>query len=237
VIAAWLVHLYTASGFVLAFLATEATIAHDYRRAFLWLWLQVVIDATDGWLARAANVTEHLPWFSGSKLDDLVDYLTYVFVPALMVWHGMLVPAPLATLVACVLLVSSGFGFSRLDAKTTDHFFTGFPSYWNVVVLYLVELGWQPRTNAAVLIGLSVLVFVPMRFVYPSRTPILPVLTNGLGAIWSASILAILWWQPDGRQALMAWTLLYPAYYVTLSLWLELCRFRARAPVVKRRPA
>jgi hypothetical protein len=76
-----------------------------------------------------------------------------------------------------------------------------------------------------------------MRFVYPSRTPILPVLTNGLGAIWSASILAILWWQPDGRQTLMAWTLLYPAYYVALSLWLELGRFRARTPVVKRRSA
>ena len=156
-IGAWLVHLYTASGFILAFLATEATIDHDYRRAFLFLWLQVVVDATDGWLARAANVTARLPWFSGSKLDDLVDYLAYVVVPALMVWHGMLVPAALATPVACAMLVSSGFGFSRLDAKTSDHFFTGFPSYWNVVVLYLVELGWPPWTNAVLLLGLALM--------------------------------------------------------------------------------
>jgi phosphatidylcholine synthase len=226
VIAAWLVHLYTASGFVLAFLATEATIDHDYRRAFLFLWLQVVVDATDGWLARAARVAERLPWFGGGKLDDLVDYLTYVFVPALMVWHGMLVPNTLATLVACAMLVSSGFGFSRLDAKTSDHFFTGFPSYWNVVVLYLVELGWPSWTNAALLLGFAVMVFVPMRFVYPSRTRILPVLTNGLGAVWSASILAILWWQPEDKRLLMTWTLLYPAYYVGLSLWLELDRLR-----------
>jgi len=221
VIGAWFVHFYTASGFALAFLATEATIAHDYRRAFLFLWLQVVVDATDGWLARAANVAARLPWFSGSKLDDLVDYLTYVFVPALMVWHGMLVPGAVATLVACAMLVSSGFGFSRLDAKTSDHFFTGFPSYWNVVVLYLVELGLAPWTNAALLLGLVVLVFVPIRFVYPSRTGILPVLTNGLGAVWSASILAILWFQPEGRRGFMAWTLLYPVYYVGLSLWLQ----------------
>ena len=227
-IAAWLVHLYTASGFVLAFLATEATIAHDYRRAFLWLWLQVVVDATDGWLARAAKVTERLPWFSGSKLDDLADYLTYVFVPALMVWHGMVVPAPLATLVACAMLVSSGFGFSRLDAKTTDHFFTGFPSYWNIVVLYLFELHWTPWTNGMILLGLAALVFVPIRFLYPSRTPVWPILSNGLGALWGASVLVIAWQHPNPPRWLVVASLAYPALYVGLSLWLEHQRFKTR---------
>ncbi len=226
-IGAWLVHLYTASGFVLAFLATQATIAHDYRRAFLFLWLQVVVDATDGWLARAAGVAERLPWFSGSKLDDLVDYLTYVFVPALMVWHGGIVPHVWATPVACAMLVSSGFGFSRLDAKTSDHFFTGFPSYWNVVVLYLFELGWPLWTNAAVLLGLCLLVFVPLRFVYPSRTRTWPMLTNVLGAVWSGSVLLVVWFEPDGRRGLMALSLVYPVYYVGLSLWLGFGRMRA----------
>jgi len=86
VISAWLVHAYTASGVVLALLATRAVIDYNYRAAFFWLWLQVVIDATDGALARAARVSERIPWFDGSKLDDVVDYLTYVFVPALFVW-------------------------------------------------------------------------------------------------------------------------------------------------------
>jgi phosphatidylcholine synthase len=92
VIAAWLVHAYTASGVVLAFLAARAVIDFNYRAAFFWLWLQVVIDATDGFLARRARVAERIPWFDGGKLDDIVDYLTFVFVPALCVWRALLVP-------------------------------------------------------------------------------------------------------------------------------------------------
>ena len=128
IVAAWLVHLYTASGFVLAFLATIAVIEGDYRSAFLYLWLQVAVDATDGWLARRAKVSERLPGFSGKTLDDLVDFLTYVFVPALAVWRGAIVPEAWATPVGSAMLLASGFGFSRVKAKTADHFFTGFPS-------------------------------------------------------------------------------------------------------------
>ena len=135
-----LVHLYTASGFVLAFLATIAVIEGDYRLAFLYLWLQVAVDATDGWLARRARVTARVPEFSGKTLDDLVDFLTYVFVPALAVLWGGIVLGGWATTVGSAMLLSSGFGFSRVKAKTSDHFFTGFPSYWNIVVLYLFVL-------------------------------------------------------------------------------------------------
>ena len=94
VIAAWLVHAYTASGLVLALLAARAVIDFDYRAAFFWLWLQVLIDATDGLLARRARVAERIPWFDGGKLDDIVDYLTYVFVPALFVWRACWCPTP-----------------------------------------------------------------------------------------------------------------------------------------------
>ena len=87
-IVAWLVHLYTATGLILALLATRAVIDFNYRAAFFWLWLQVVIDATDGFLARRSRVAERIPWFDGGKLDDVVDYLTYVFVPALFVWRA-----------------------------------------------------------------------------------------------------------------------------------------------------
>ncbi|HET9269398.1 MAG TPA: CDP-alcohol phosphatidyltransferase family protein, partial [Vicinamibacterales bacterium] len=145
---AWLVHLYTASGFVLAFLAAQAAIDHDFRAAFLYLFAQVLVDATDGALARAARVSERLPWFSGSKLDDLVDYLTYVFVPALIVWRGLLVVDPWTTVVPSAMLLASGYGFSHMNAKTSDHFFTGFPSYWNIVVAYLFVLQLPPDVNA-----------------------------------------------------------------------------------------
>ena len=125
---AWFVHLYTASGIVLAFLAARAIIDFDYRTAFVWLWIQVVVDATDGYLARLVRVRERIPWFDGAKLDDIADYLTYVFVPALFVWRGALVPNAWALPVAAAMLLSSAYGFNRNDAKTPDHFFTGFPS-------------------------------------------------------------------------------------------------------------
>ena len=101
----------------------------------------------------SARVAEQIPWFDGGKLDDIVDYLTYVFVPALFVWRAVLVPDKWTMPVAAAMLLSSAYGFSRKDAKTADHFFTGFPSYWNVVVFYLLVAGLSSWVNAAVLLA------------------------------------------------------------------------------------
>jgi phosphatidylcholine synthase len=221
VIAAWLAHLYTASGAVLGFLAAGRVIEDDYRGAFLWLALQVVVDATDGALARRFRVSERLPWFNGARLDDIVDYVTYVFVPALIVWRAPLVPEAWTLTVASAMLLSSGYGFSREDAKTTDHFFTGFPSYWNIVVFYLMIASWPPAMNAAILLSLSVLVFVPIRWVYPSRTLVWRVPTNALGALWGVAILAMLWQFPTVAPSLFLASLIFPIYYAVLSLALH----------------
>jgi phosphatidylcholine synthase len=217
-IAAWLVHLYTASGFVLAFLAAVAAVDHDFRSAFFFLAVQIAVDATDGVLARAARVSERLPWFSGSKLDDLVDYLTYVFVPALIVWQALLVVDPWTHVVPAAMLLASGYGFSRTDAKTTDHFFTGFPSYWNIVVFYLFLLDLGPWLNAMILLGFAALVFVPIRYIYPSRTPVLAWPTNLLGVAWGAAMLVTMWQYPAFSRTLVLVSLAYPAYYFVLSL-------------------
>lgn len=226
-IAAWLAHLYTASGFVLALLATRAVIESDYRTAFFWLWLQVVVDATDGFFARRARVGERLPWFDGGKLDDIVDYLTYVFVPALIVWRGVLVPDAWTIPVASAMLLSSGYGFNRKDAKTVDYFFMGFPSYWNAVTFYLLVTGWPAWVNAAVLIAFAILVFVPIRYVYPSRMPVLRVTTNLLGVIWSALILLMLWQYPAVSRLVLWASFVFPAYYFGLSFVLHVRRGRA----------
>src|SRR5688572_22132999 len=193
---AWLAHLYTASGAVLAFLAARAVIEHDYRTAFFWLGIQIAVDATDGLLARALRVKERTPGFDGAKLDDIVDYLTYVFVPALFVWRAILVPDAWIPWVVSAMLLSSAYGFNRPDAKTADHFFTGFPSYWNIVVFYLLVTGFASIVNAAILVALAALVFVPIRYVYPSRTPVLQWPTNILGVIWAALMLVMLWEYP-----------------------------------------
>jgi phosphatidylcholine synthase len=227
-IAAWLVHAYTASGIVLAFLAARAFIEFDYRTAFFWLWVQVFIDATDGLLARRLRVRERIPWFDGAKLDDITDYLTYVFVPALFVWRGALVPNVWVLPVVTAILLSSAYGFNRADAKTSDHFFTGFPSYWNAVTFYLLVAGWPSEVNAAILVVFAVMVFVPIRYVYPSRTLEWRVVTNVAGAIWAGLMLLMLWQYPAVSERVFWLSLAYPSYYFLLSFWLHFRRSPSR---------
>ena len=218
---AWLVHLYTASSAVFAFLALTRIFYDRYPDAFFWLFLAVAVDATDGVLARRAQVSERLPWFNGSKLDDIVDYLTYVFVPAFFIWHALLVPDIWAIPIAALMLLSSAYGFNREDAKTTDHFFTGFPSYWNVVAFYLYVGQWPPMLNAVILLVCVALVFVPIGYVYPSRTPVLQVPTLVLGALWGVLMIAMLFQAPDVSRVIFWLSFVFPLYYVVLSLILH----------------
>ena len=221
---AWLAHVYTASGAVLAFLAARAVVDHDYRTAFFWLGVQIFVDATDGLLARALRVDERLPSFNGAKLDDIVDYLTYVFVPALFVWRAALVPDAWTLWVAGSMLLSSAYGFNRADAKSADHFFTGFPSYWNIVVFYLLVARLPAAVNAIILLALAVLVFVPIRYLYPSRTRVLMWPTNILGAVWGVLMLMMLWQYPAISRPIFIASLVFPIYYVVVSLRLQLRR-------------
>lgn len=220
-IAAWLVHAYTASGIVLAFLAARAFIEFDYRTGFFWLLVQVFIDATDGLLARRMRVRERIPWFNGAKLDDITDYLTYVFVPALFVWRGALVPNDWVLPVVAAILIASAYGFNCTDAKTADHFFTGFPSYWNVVTFYLLVARWPSLVNAAILVVFAVLVFVPIRYVYPSRTPAYSVVTNVAGVVWAGLMMLMLFQYPAVSKTVLWVSLGYPLYYFLLSFWLH----------------
>jgi len=221
---AWIAHLYTASGAVFAFLAALAVIEFDYRAAFFWLAIQVIVDATDGVLARALRVSERVPWFNGAKLDDIVDYLCYVFVPALIVWRAILVPDTWTMSVVGAMLLSSAYGFNRADAKSPDHFFTGFPSYWNIAVFYMLVLRLPDRVNGVILLVLAVMVFVPIRYVYPSRTPVLRRLTNVLGAIWGVLIGVMLWQYPAISPPVLWASMVFPVYYFGLSFWLQFTR-------------
>lgn len=221
---AWVAHLYTASGVVVAFLATAMTFAHDFRAAFLFLVLACFIDSTDGVLARAVRVKERLPHFDGAKLDDIVDYLTYVFVPALIVWQAELVPVALPICAAMLLSSAYGFGHSGAKVESHDHFFTGFPSYWNIVVIYLYVAQLPQRTNAIILAALAVLVFVPIRYLYPSRTRTLKIPTLALGATWAALFAWIIWRLPAVDGPWTPLSLIFPVYYVALSLWLQFRR-------------
>ena len=220
--AAWGVHLYTGSGAVVALLALAAAVRGDYRGSFAWLTVAFFLDCTDGTLARAARVKEVLPHFDGSKLDDIVDYLTYVFVPVVIVCRAGLVPdSSGGMIVAAMPLLASAYGFCNAAAKTPDHFFTGFPSYWNVVALYLYALRAPTWFNVAVLVFLSAMVFVPIRYLYPSRFPAARGLTIALGIVWFFSVVALLGQFPTPSRGLAIASLFFPAYYVLISLRLH----------------
>ncbi len=217
----WIAHLYTATGTVWALLATAATFAHNFRSAFIFLAVATFVDSTDGVLARAFKVKERLPQFDGALLDNIIDYMTYVFVPALIVWQADVVPVPLP--VCAAMLLSSAYGFAHTAAKVEagDHFFTGFPSYWNIVVLYLYILQLPQAANAAILVVLAILVFVPIRYLYPSRTKTLQMPTLILGAAWAALTTWMIFRLPATDGPWAALSLVFPAWYVGLSLWLH----------------
>jgi phosphatidylcholine synthase len=217
----WVAHFYTATGTVWALLATAMTFAHNFRAAFIFLIVATFVDSTDGVLARAFRVKELLPQFDGALLDNIIDYMTYVFVPALVVWQADLVPS--AFPVCAAMLMSSAYGFAHTAAKVEsgDHFFTGFPSYWNIVVAYLYVFQLPQLTNAIILVALSILVFVPIRYIYPSRTKTLQVPTLLLGGSWAAIFTWMIFRLPDTDGPLPWLSLIFPVWYVALSLWLH----------------
>jgi phosphatidylcholine synthase len=223
---AWFVHLYSALGAVIAFIAILFIEQLQFREAFFLMTLAVLIDASDGTLARAARVKELLPHFDGDRLEDIIDYFNYVIVPCLLLIRANLLPPQDAVWLVAFPLVASAYGFCQKHAKTADHFFLGFPSYWNIVALYLYVLGAPLWLNAFLILGLSILVFVPIRYVYPSRSPYLRGLTNSLGILWGMTILAMIYWLPEPPRGLVFASLFFPVYYVCLSLWLELRRVR-----------
>lgn len=221
------VHLYTASGAVLTFLILVAAYNGDAVMA-LWLGLAALaIDSTDGLLARRFRVKELLPSFDGRRLDDIVDYMTYALAPILLLWTaGYLPEGAFGVALAALPLLASSYQFCRVDAKTedgakTDHFFLGFPSYWNIAAFYAIVLDLGTGVVGAILLVCSLLVFVPIRYVYPSRTVAFRKITLALTSLWLLSCVAMLVQMPNPSPLLQTFSLLYLVYYFGLSLYLS----------------
>ena len=227
---AFVVHLYTASGAVLAFLIVLAAIRGNILQA-LWLGLvAMIIDGTDGWLARRFRVSETLSWFNGSLLDNIVDYLTYVFAPMLLLWTGGYLPAgPGGVVLAVLPLLASCYQFCRVDAKTEDYFFLGFPSYWNIAAFYIIVFRLAPVTVGIILSICSILVFLPIRCLYPSRTVAFRPLTLAFTGLWMVAYALILQEMPTPHPLLLNFLLVYMVYYTALSVYLTYRKYRMSA--------
>ena len=221
-LAGWLLHLYTAVGTVFGFLIVIAAFQGEIEQA-LWLGLvALIIDGTDGMVARYLRVSETIPSFDGARLDDIVDYLTYAFAPMVLLWTTDRLPDGwLGKTVAVLPLLASCYQFCRTDAKTADHFFLGFPSYWNVVAFYVFVLDLGTSTTAVILLACTILVFVPIRYVYPSRTKILRGVNIALTAVWLVTYAILLVDMPDTQPVVVALSFAYLAYYTGLSIYLS----------------
>ena len=208
------VHLLTASGAVLALLALRAVHDGDWRTMFVWLGVALIVDAADGPLARKLEVKTVLPRFSGERLDLIVDYLTYVAVPAYALTEAPLLPEAARLPAAAAILLSSLFHVVDLRSKTEEGYFVGFPAIWNIVLLYLFALGLPPYVALAVVAIFIVATFVPILAVHPFRVARLRLLTCFVTVLWgTAATVALIYGFPSPLwvQTLLVTTALYLA--------------------------
>jgi len=166
---AFSVHILTASGAVLALLALLAAIDRKWPLMFWLLGAALIIDGVDGTIARRLDVAERLPRWSGDILDLVVDYLTYVFIPAFAVVVSGLLPFSLAVACAIAIIISGALYFADRRMKTSDYYFRGFPAVWNVPLFYLFLLQPPAWIAALAVFVLAMCTFLPIPFVHPLR--------------------------------------------------------------------
>ena len=196
-IAAWAVHGFTASGAVLGFLAIISILNNDLVGAFLWLGLALLIDGIDGSLARKVGVLDKTPNIDGSTLDNVIDYLNYVIIPALMIYWFQMVPNGWEIILPAGMFAVSLYTFANINMKTNDYYFSGFPAVWNIVVLYFYILNTHPIINIIIILLLFIFTFIPIKFVHPLRVKKIRNLTIFCTVLWSATSLKLVTTNPD----------------------------------------
>ena len=224
----WGVHLLTASSAVWSLLALQAAMQSEWQKALAWLLVAVLVDSIDGTLARTLDVKHVLPRFDGTLLDNIVDFASYVLVPALIIHRAQLLPDSSSLWAASGICLASAYQFCQQDAKTPDHFFKGFPSYWNIVALYLLALKLPPSVNLAITSLLIAMVFIPIKYVYVTRTTPFRAITLPLTTLWGIAALVILTQLPEPQPELVWGSLLYFVYYVLMSMYLTCTAATAR---------
>jgi phosphatidylcholine synthase len=215
--AAWLVHFYTATGGILGMIALFAAVDGQIENAFILLLIALVIDATDGLLARYVRVREVLPNFDGAMVDNIIDFLTYIWVPVFIIGATGLLPH---IMWIGIPVLAGLYAYGQTEMKTPDDFFLGFPSYWNIVALYMYWLQPSPVIAVLMLVIPGVLTFIPTRYLYPSKNRTLSKTTWVLATIWLLLITYMLL-QPQADQTLILASLYFPVYYFAASFYID----------------
>ncbi|MGI8524953.1 MAG: CDP-alcohol phosphatidyltransferase family protein [Pseudolabrys sp.] len=187
---AFAIHIFTASGAALALLAMILAGGGHWSAMFFCLGIALLVDALDGPLAREFKVAQLLPRWSGDTLDLVVDFTTYVFVPAYAIAASGLLPQAISILCGMIIVVTGALYFADREMKTHDNFFQGFPAVWNVAAFYLFVLNLPSWLATAMIVALAALTFVPVQFVHPVRVPKHRALNIALVVVWG--LLALL---------------------------------------------
>lgn len=216
-IPAYGVHLFTALGAALGLWAILLTFDGFYKEAIWVLGAAVFVDAVDGSLARYFDVKNYAPKIDGALMDNIIDFITWTIAP--FVWIYATMQIPIWVLIICA--ISSAFGFSNIQAKTSDNYFLGFPSYWNIVVFYIFMLNLPVEFASAIMLIFAVTTFLPIKFIYPSRTSFLKKFTLVLGSIFALQLIALMILFQESPLYLIYSSFIFPIYYFSLSFYLN----------------
>ncbi|KTD17147.1 phosphatidylcholine synthase [Legionella jordanis] len=223
---AWAVHAFTASAACFGVLTLIQIHQHNYVQALWLMAITVVIDAVDGTFARLVRVKAVLPNVDGTLLDNIVDYLNYVITPCFFLYvKPEMLPASYALPIIMAITLTSSYQFCQIDAKTPDHFFKGFPCYWNIAVFYMFIFNTAMYTNALILAVLCLLIFVPIKYVYPSRLDyltryrVLKIVMHTFSLIYGLSSALVLWYYPKIDYVWLFLSISYVIMYLALSMY------------------
>lgn len=215
---AWAVHAFTACGVICGLAALLAVEARDWSKVLFWLFVALIIDGIDGPIARKIDVKAILPRFDGGTLDLLVDYFTFVIVPALMLYHSELLPSSIRFALTVLILTSALHHYCNRDIKTADGYFVGFPAFWNIAVFYFYRFQPAPSVTAVAVALLCVLTLTPIKVVHPLRVEKFRILNIAVTLIWLL-FAAIALARPDSHSDWLLLGNIFPlAYFAWISV-------------------
>jgi phosphatidylcholine synthase len=188
------VHILTASGAYLAFLSLVAAAELEFAKSFMWLGLALVVDGVDGPLARKLEVKKWWPYWSGDMLDAVIDYVTYVMIPAFILYQSGLMGKYVSFFAAAVIVVTSAIYYADTRMKTEDYGFKGFPVVWNMVVFTLLAVSPSELLSIGLVLAIAALTFVPIIFIHPVRVKVMRGPTMAMVGLWGAGAAGALYY-------------------------------------------
>ncbi len=225
----WAVHLLTASGAAFALVAAIAAADHSWQMVFLFLGLAMIVDGVDGPIARKLSAKERLPWFDGATLDLVVDFTTYVLVPALVLALSGLLAPPFAVGAAIVVAVVGALYFADKRMKTAEQAFRGFPAVWNAVIFQLMVYKFPETVTLVIIAVFAVLTFLPVEFVHPMRVTRLRPVTFVMAVAWGLTAFAALLENLNPDPVVLILFSIVNLYFAVIGVFLQVTRPKATA--------